>query len=1266
MPTALRTPLAALLAAVLAIGAALGAGLAPAAAADGPTVSVSPSTGIDRDVATVLTITGAGFTGPGAANGAYVNIGTADTWQPGSVPASSGWIASGWVRPAQIVDGAFTTTLTLPAGAAADAAQTYGVATFAAHGLSVTDRTLDTWSALAFTAAAPDPDPEPEPEPEPAPAVDAAVSVSPSTGIDRTAATVLTISGTGFTGPGAANGAYVNLGTKTAWQPGQVPGQAGWIASGWVRPAQIVDGAFTTTLTLPAGAAVDPDETYGVATFAAHALSATDRSLDTFTPLSFKAAPAPKITVSPSTGIDREAATVLTISGTGFTGAGAANGAYVNLGAASFWEPGTVPAGSGWIASGWVRPAQIVDGAFTTTLTLPAGAAADVDETYGVATFAAHQLAFTDRSLDTFTPIAFRAPAPKPSVTVTPSAGIDREAATVLTITGEHFTGPGAANGAYVNIGTDAWQPGQVPGQAGWIASGWVRPAQIIDGAFTTTLTLPAGAAADLDETYGVATFAAHGLSVTDRTLDTFTPIAFAAPAVAPKVTVSPARDLDPAVATVITITGSGFTGPGAANGAYVNLGTKAAWQPGQTPGQAGWIASGWVRPAQIVDGTFTTTLTLPAGAAVDAAQEYGVATFAAHGLSITDRSLDTWTPLGIREPEVAPTATTASQTLSASRVEAGAELRIRSAVQPAEAVGELRLLVDGEVVETSESGAIDYRTSKLAIGAHTVQTVFVSGDAAWAGSTTARSTVTIVQKAGPESGTKVAGELRWGVKSSFRSYVTGGIAKGAITVSGGAASASDGRFVFPQSQAELADDARTGSAAFRGAVRFTGHEGALDLTIASPAVRVVSATRGELTATVAGSRIVLADLALGGGTRSTSGGALRYTGVPATLTAAGVSAFQGFYPAGERLDPVSFTIGRNSAGVVGGGSTGLVASAAADTSSAIPTTPPATTGLDVEWGEGELVAGDEVTIGATGFRPGETGIKVVIYSDPVLLADDVTADASGAASWTGRLPAGLEGTHTLTIQGSVARGAVLEIGTRTAEGCAVGSAELVWGVKASFRSYISGSIAKGEWTTSGDVAYATPEFTWTGASGDLDAAAGSGLVAFDGAIRFTGHGGVLDTTVANPALELAGDTAYLLLDVTGETQGGEAVAVKAVRFAELDLSEAVVADGVYTVEDAPAALTTQGAEAFGTYEPGEELDPVDLSIQVDADCAAADTPDEPEAPAAAPADDAAAELAPAADQGGIDGWLIAAIALAALIAAVVLVLAIRARGRRA
>lgn len=177
------------------------------------------------------------------------------------------------------------------------------------------------------------------------------------------------------------------------------------------------------------------------------------------------------------------------------------------------------------------------------------------------------------------------------------------------------------------------------------------------------------------------------------------------------------------------------------------------------------------------------------------------------------------------------------------------------------------------------------------------------------------------------------------------------------------------------------------------------------------------------------------------------------------------------------------------------------------------------------------------------------------------------------------------------------------------AEGCAVEASSLTWGFKESFRSYLSGSIANGEWTVADGATYETPTFGWTAGEGTYDPATGEGVLAFQGSIEFTGHGGILDTIVANPVIEFVdADSAVLLLDVSGTTQDGTPVDAADVEFADIDLAAATVTqDGaVLTVTDAPATLSAPGAAAFGTYPAGEQLDPLSFTMTLDETCVAA------------------------------------------------------------
>ena len=364
-------------------------------------------------------------------------------------------------------------------------------------------------------------------------------------------------------------------------------------------------------------------------------------------------------------------------------------------------------------------------------------------------------------------------------------------------------------------------------------------------------------------------------------------------------------------------------------------------------------------------------------------------------------------------------------------------------------------------------------------------------------------------------------------------------------------------------------------------------------------------------------------------------------------------------------MSPVSFVIGADSTS--GGGGT-VAAYQSEEDEFTPPVEPPATEGIEGDPEElSDLHAGEEITVWADGFGPGEEGIHVVVYSDPVVLDADLTADANGRATWTGILPAELEpGEHTLTFQGSVARGIVLEVlEPRALEGCTVEDATLAWGFKESFRAYIDGSIANGEWAPSGGATYTAPEFGWADGSGIYDLDTAAGLVEFTGMVRFTGHDGLLDTTISNPSLQFIDeDTAYLLLDVAGVTMEDalagntdDPVVASGVPFVKLDLTGGTVElsdDGTtLTATDVPSEITAQGFEAFPNYEPPTAFDPVSFTVTVGEDC----TTDIPAA-SEEPETDATSSTGP--DLTWL-WWLLGAIVLAAIV--VVTVILRRRRG---
>ena len=267
------------------------------------------------------------------------------------------------------------------------------------------------------------------------------------------------------------------------------------------------------------------------------------------------------------------------------------------------------------------------------------------------------------------------------------------------------------------------------------------------------------------------------------------------------------------------------------------------------------------------------------------------------------------------------------------------------------------------------------------------------------------------------DGGAQVSGSLSWGISSAFASYVTGPIAKGAITTSG--VGSGGGGYLFPQAAGGSWDTAsQTGSVQYSGVVTFTGHKGLLSESFSNPVITVTSASSGTITA---GGRSFGLDL--GSAAKAVGpNGEVTWSGVPVSGGISGGASGGSQYTLAA--DPLTFTVG--SASSVSYGSTAVSSDSRKRTAAA---SPPATSGIRVLTPAEDLVPGGEIEFEAAGYEPNEREILVVLYSDPIVLDDQAGANRNGVVRWIGTLPEDLEpGEHTVTLQGSADAGAVIEV----------------------------------------------------------------------------------------------------------------------------------------------------------------------------------------------------------------------------------------------
>lgn len=151
------------------------------------------------------------------------------------------------------------------------------------------------------------------------------------------------------------------------------------------------------------------------------------------------------------------------------------------------------------------------------------------------------------------------------------------------------------------------------------------------------------------------------------------------------------------------------------------------------------------------------------------------------------------------------------------------------------------------------------------------------------------------------------------------------------------------------------------------------------------------------------------------------------------------------------------------------------------------------------------------------------------------------------------------------------------------------------WGVRRTFREYVTGSIGKGKWTLAEGAQDGGALFRFPKGKGTYDPKKQTLDAGFAGSVHFTGADG-LDLELSAVKVRLAAGRGTLLADVHSDGDRDEAVPL--VTFTAKDFAPK---DGLAVLTEAPATLTADGAEAFGSlYRAGTAMDPVSLAVAVD------------------------------------------------------------------
>ncbi|CAM5474439.1 Htaa domain protein OS=Streptomyces cyaneofuscatus OX=66883 GN=G3I52_05990 PE=4 SV=1 [Streptomyces cyaneofuscatus] len=143
------------------------------------------------------------------------------------------------------------------------------------------------------------------------------------------------------------------------------------------------------------------------------------------------------------------------------------------------------------------------------------------------------------------------------------------------------------------------------------------------------------------------------------------------------------------------------------------------------------------------------------------------------------------------------------------------------------------------------------------------------------------------------------------------------------------------------------------------------------------------------------------------------------------------------------------------------------------------------------------------------------------------------------------------------------------------------------WGVRRTFREYVTGSIGQGKWTLADGAQDGGALFRFPQGKGTYDAKKQTLDADFGGSIHFTGAHD-LDLKFAGVTVAVTKGEGTLSADVT--SAGTTRKDVPLITFTAKDFAPK---EDLAVLTEVPATLTEDGAKAFGSmYKAGTEIDP--------------------------------------------------------------------------
>ena len=418
------------------------------------------------------------------------------------------------------------------------------------------------------------------------------------------------------------------------------------------------------------------------------------------------------------------------------------------------------------------------------------------------------------------------------------------------------------------------------------------------------------------------------------------------------------------------------------------------------------------------------------------------------------------------------------------------------------------------------------------------------------------------------------SGTLSWDIRESFLKYLTG-FAHGSVNVEGMEKTAAGG-FKYTQASGVYNPETKTGQINFAGTAEFTGHNGQLKSTIKNMRLVVVNG-KGTLVAdvdaltrdgkSVSKTGLAIAEVDLSGA--SVKDGVFSAQNAAVALTDEGSNVlFAGQYRGADNaMAPLSFSVKLSE-----------------QTAENTVEVPRVSENKSSDNKGSENGSSDNSSSNSSG-NSGANGSGSNGSAGTSGSVSNGSSSSNGSVSNNPAQPVCVPVTRTREVQEQGASDGTIK------------SANLGWGVRDSFRNYVRGGIANGSWELNG-TSYSSDAFNWSNGTGTFKG--GKGSISFSGSVRFTGHHGILDTTIANPRLEINGNSGTLYATMNSNDPSGKATNYGEVALLKVDLSGLQSSADAVSVNGAATTLTAEGAKAFaGFYDAGKDMAPLSFSAAI-------------------------------------------------------------------